>query len=109
MRDGLKVTVQDILNGHEPPSYFTFRQNVAITVPSDQERDSDSGQFTEEFSRQDFLEAVSSLDTATTKRVADEVECSYDLAYRRLKDLEGDGQVKSTRVGNSFVWDLGGN
>lgn len=68
------------------------------------ERNDETGQYTEEYSHESFLEAVSELDPATTSRVAEMVGCSYDLAYRRLRDLHQNGAVTRTEVGGSFVW-----
>jgi hypothetical protein len=68
------------------------------------ERDDDSGQFREQYSRELFLEAVGKLDVATTSKVAERVGCSYDLAYRRLNTLSEQGDVEKTDVGGSFVW-----
>jgi len=51
-----------------------------------------------------FVDAVAVLPVASTQNVADEVGCSYDLAYRRLKTLENEGRVKSETVRGSFVW-----
>lgn len=68
------------------------------------DRDEETGQFTQEFPLSAFLDAVNELDPATTTNVADEIGCSYDLAYRRLKELEDDGDVRATRVGNTFIW-----
>lgn len=68
------------------------------------DRDEESGKFTQKYSREAFLQAVSTLDNATTARVADEVGCSYDLAYRRLNGLEENGEVTRTKIGSSFIW-----
>lgn len=68
------------------------------------DRDEESGKFTEQYSREAFLQAVDTIDNATTSRVAEEVGCSYDLAYRRLKALEEDDEVDRTEIGSSFVW-----
>lgn len=68
------------------------------------DRDEDTGKFTQKYSREAFLQAVDKLDNATTARVADEVGCSYDLAYRRLKRLEKQGEVSLTKIGSSFIW-----
>lgn len=68
------------------------------------DRDEESGKFTQKYSREAFLQAVDKLDNATTARVADEVGCSYDLAYRRLKRLEKEGEVSLTKIGSSFIW-----
>lgn len=68
------------------------------------ERDDESGQFSEEYDREAFLVAVEELDNAATREVADRVGCSYDLAYRRLKELSDEGVIEEQKVGNSFLW-----
>lgn len=68
------------------------------------DRDDESGKFTEQYPRKAFLQAVDELDTPTTTNVAIEVGCSYDLAYRRLKALEEEGEVNHTEVGSTFIW-----
>jgi CTP-dependent riboflavin kinase len=68
------------------------------------DRDEDTGRFSSEYSRESFLEAIRDLDVATTSKVAENVDCSYDLAYRRLQDLEESGSIYKQEVGNSFVW-----
>lgn len=67
-------------------------------------RDEDSGKFTEQYSRETFVKAVDSIENATTSQVAEEIGCSYDLAYRRLNALEESNEVSSTKIGSSFVW-----
>jgi len=67
-------------------------------------RDDDSGQFTEQYPRKAFVQAVASIENATTTRVADEVGCSYDLAYRRLNALDSEGEIEKITVGSSFIW-----
>ena len=64
----------------------------------------DEGQFKKEYFDEDFLSAIDGLSVASTQKVADEVGCSYDLAYRRLQDLEAKGDIKREEVGGSFVW-----
>lgn len=71
-----------------------------------QDRDEESGKFTEQYPKEAFLAAVESLDNATTTKIAEEVGCSYDLAYRRLTSLSDTGEIRHTRVGSSFVWFL---
>jgi CTP-dependent riboflavin kinase len=66
----------------------------------------DDGQFTQEYEDKAFLSAITSLSVASTQSVADEVGCSYDLAYRRLKALNDEGEVRKEEVGGSFVWTL---
>lgn len=71
-------------------------------MPAD--RDAETGQFTQEFPIETFVEAVNDLDQPTTSRVAEAVGCSYDLAYRRLKELEESGKITAVEVGNAFLW-----
>ena len=66
----------------------------------------EEGQFSETYPDENFTSAVQSLDVASTQNVADEVGCSYDLAYRRLKALEDEGEVVSEEVGSAFVWTM---
>jgi hypothetical protein len=95
------VAIQYTLNGF---SFCTFKPSSSQSLSVTPDRDEESGKFTEKYSREAFLQAVSLLDNATTARVADEVGCSYDLAYRRLMRLEEDGEVSRTKIGSSFVW-----
>lgn len=69
-------------------------------------RDEDTGQFTQEFPRSEFLEAVQSADPATTMAIAEAVGCSYDLAYRRLNALAEEDSLERIEVGGSFVWQV---
>jgi len=47
---------------------------------------------------------VASIENATTTKVAEEVGCSYDLAYRRLNVLESEDEIERITVGASFIW-----
>jgi len=64
----------------------------------------DEGKYKEKYSSDQFLNAVSNLNVASTQNVADKVGCSYDLAYRRLSELEDSGKLSYENVGRSFVW-----
>lgn len=64
----------------------------------------DEGKFNKQYPDEDFISTVGSLPVASTQNVADEVGCSYDLAYRRLQDLEEEGDIVREEVGGSFVW-----
>lgn len=66
----------------------------------------EEGRFRERYPDEMFIEAVQSLTVASTQNVADNVDCSYDLAYRRLEELEDEGRIVSQIVGNAFVWVL---
>jgi hypothetical protein len=98
---GLNLTFQYILNGC---CFCTLKPFPSQSSSVTADRDEDSGKFTEQYPREEFLQAVNTLNNATTARIADEVGCSYDLAYRRLKDLEKEGDVTQTEIGSSFVW-----
>ena len=68
-------------------------------------RDRDEeGKYSESFPDADFIEAVRAVPVASTQNVADEVGCSYDLAYRRLTTLYEENRVQREEVGNSFVY-----
>jgi hypothetical protein len=64
----------------------------------------EEGKYTETYSDRAFLTAIDDLDVASTQAIADAVGCSYDLAYRRLKQLRAEGEVNSREVRNAFVW-----
>jgi len=64
----------------------------------------EEGKFNKQYTDEAFLSAVRDLPVASTQKVADEVGCSYDLAYRRLKEMEGEDDVNKEEVGSSFVW-----
>ncbi|WP_424008078.1 transcriptional regulator [Haloferax denitrificans] len=83
-----------------------YLSNRPIEVPFvTADRDDESGQFTEQYSEEEFLKAVRNIDHATTAKIAEEVECSYDLAYRRLNVLADNGKIKRIEVGSSFIWE----
>ena len=69
----------------------------------DEDRD-DEGKYTEEYSDSRFVEAIESLPVASTRNVAEEVGCSYNLAYRRLNTLFEEGKTEREEVGGSFVY-----
>lgn len=85
------------------PSHIKSREHNQTLVTGD--RDEDTGQFSEKYPLELFLTAVNELDTATTSKVAEKVSCSYDLAYRRLHDLEKEGDLTKQDIGGSFVWE----
>ena len=73
-------------------------------MPND--RNEDSGKFTEQYPTEEFLSAVKEIDNATTAEVADLVGCSYDLAYRRLNELSEDEKITRMKVGSTFICNL---
>jgi hypothetical protein len=64
----------------------------------------ESGRYNEKYPDELFIDSVRALDVASTQNIADEVGCSYDLAYRRMKQLEDESRVKHQKVGSAFVW-----
>lgn len=70
----------------------------------DRVRDNRSGRYITEYKPDAFIEAVEKLGLASTRNVADEVGCSYDLAYQRLKELADEGKVEGNKVGNTYHW-----
>jgi hypothetical protein len=70
------------------------------------ERDEESGKFVKQYPEEEFLDTIEELETPTTKRVAEGVGCSYDLAYRRLNSLEGKEVVSSDSIGGSLLWSI---
>lgn len=72
---------------------------------SDRSRDSDS-RFAEEYTDEDFLEAIAGQDMPTTVDVAEAVGCKRTTAYPRLQRLEESGDVAGKKIGNANVWRL---
>lgn len=70
----------------------------------ERERDEDTGKFTTQYQREDFLDALEEEDFLATSDVADIVGCTQNLAYRRLKELENEGKVKSKEIGRFLAW-----
>lgn len=69
------------------------------------ERDEESGEYRETYPTGEFVDAIESGDGFVgTQDVADDVGCSYELAYKRLRDLADDGAVASRKVANARVW-----
>jgi predicted transcriptional regulator len=68
------------------------------------ERDSESGKLTEQYTDEDFLEAVEEHEPASTREVADAVGCSRRNADVRLRKLEEAGEIRKKKVGNSLTW-----
>ncbi|TKX45167.1 transcriptional regulator [Halorubrum sp. ARQ200] len=66
----------------------------------------EEGKFNQQYSDEEFLSAIGSLSIASTQSVADEVGCSYDLAYRRLHDLKNKEKIDYEVVGQAFIWSI---
>jgi len=68
------------------------------------ERDPESGKLTEQYSDEDFLEAVKEHEPASTSEVAEAVGCSRRNANVRLEKIEEAGEIQSKMAGNSLIW-----
>ena len=64
----------------------------------------EEGKYTKQYSDEDFFSAIDTIDVPSTQNISEEVGCSYDLAYRRLKELEKEGAVRSQEVRSAFIW-----
>ncbi|QLH83804.1 winged helix-turn-helix domain-containing protein [Halosimplex pelagicum] len=69
------------------------------------DRNEETGQYTGEYSVEDFLDAISVEDgMAGTGDIAERVGCAHDTAYKRLQSMEEEGLVSSRKVGNTLLW-----
>jgi len=72
----------------------------------DRKRDENSGRFSEEYPREDFVRALDELGAAGTTDIAEHVDCDRRTAYLKLQSLEEEGDVESRKVGNALLWEL---
>jgi len=69
------------------------------------DRDEKTGQYTGQYSTEDFLDAIEAEGgLAGTGDIAERVGCAHDTAYKRLQDMEEDEIVSSRKVGNTLLW-----
>ena len=68
------------------------------------EQDEETGKITQQYPDERFIEVVKDSTPASTSEVAEDVGCSSDNAYRRLKSLEEAAKVESKMAGNSLIW-----
>lgn len=54
---------------------------------------------------EDFLSVIDERGQAATSEVADALGYSREHAYRRLRDLENEGDVESRTVGGAKLWE----
>jgi len=72
----------------------------------DRKRDENSGRFSEEYPREDFLRVLEEHGAAGTTDVAEHVGCDRRTAYLKLQSLEEEGDVERRKVGNALLWEL---
>lgn len=63
-----------------------------------------TGEISQKFSDDEYLEAVRKNEPAGTSEVAKAVGVERQSADYRLRKLEEEGPVESKMVGNSLVW-----
>lgn len=68
-----------------------------------------TGRFAAKYDEQDILDAVRANEPAATTEVADAVGFARQNADYRLRRLEGEGKVRSKKVGPALVWMLTGD
>lgn len=68
-------------------------------------RDNESGQFQEVYDEDRILDTLGET-RLSTKEVAEKLNCHRTTAHRKLRELEEDNKVKSTQVGNTFLWEI---
>jgi len=70
------------------------------------DRDKNSGKFTEEYPREEFISALEEIGSAGTTDISNQIGCDRRTAYLKLKSLEKEGEIKSKKVGNALLWEL---
>ncbi|RQG89708.1 transcriptional regulator [Natrarchaeobius chitinivorans] len=76
-------------------------------MPDDDPKHDEKGRFRSKYAREDFFDALEAEDgLAGTQDVADHVGCSYELAYKRLRELKDEGDVESQKIANARLWML---
>jgi predicted ArsR family transcriptional regulator len=64
----------------------------------------ESGKFTEVVPDDDLIAFLQETEGVSTVEVADHFGYERPTAYRRLRNLEDEGQVESREIGNSLLW-----
>lgn len=69
------------------------------------DRDDDTGQYTDTYPTEDFIEAIRDHGGAAgTREIADAIDCHRDTARRRLNDLVEEGLIVRRDVGDAALW-----
>jgi Sugar-specific transcriptional regulator TrmB. len=66
----------------------------------------DSGEFGEKYTDDDFISALQELDGGGTTEVSEALECPYTTAYDRLQSLQETGKVTSRDIGKVYFWEV---
>lgn len=69
------------------------------------DRDDDTGQYTDTYPTDEFIEAIRELGGAAgTREIAEAVDCHRDTARRRLNSLTDEGLLMRKDVGDAALW-----
>lgn len=86
------------------PLRLTVMETNTAPMP-DADRDDESGQYVETYPPAKPLDAIKAEDgMAGTQEIADAVGCSYETAYKKLREMEDSGNIESKRVANARLW-----
>jgi len=66
----------------------------------------DAGRFEPAVTRADVMRVFESVDgpAITSSDVADDLDCSKEVARKRLRELEADGRVERRKSGRTVLW-----
>lgn len=67
-------------------------------------RDSETGQYEEVYSDEDFIDLLEGTRLGTSEVAAD-LDCHRSTAHDKLTQLEEKGLIESTKVGNTLMWE----
>jgi DNA-binding NtrC family response regulator len=84
-------------------SAFNTGGSILLIVP--RRRNDETGQYEEAYSDEAVLDVLRGT-RLSTREVANELGCHRTTAYERLSELEVEGKITSTEVGNTKIWEL---
>ncbi|WGI17149.1 hypothetical protein [Methanonatronarchaeum sp. AMET-Sl] len=67
-------------------------------------RDKKTGQYKQTYPTKKFIKAIKNTENPTTNKIAKQVGCSYNTAYKKLKKLEKNQKITKQKIGNTFIW-----
>lgn len=73
--------------------------------PVPRRRDNETGQYEVVYSDEDVLGVLRGTRLSTSE-VANRLDCHRTTAHDRLTTLEKEGEVLSTEVGNTYIWEV---
>lgn len=56
------------------------------------------------YDNEEFIDAVKMTEPASTREIAEVVDCPLRTAHYRLSKLRDEGAIKSKKIGPSVVW-----